>query len=287
MLKSIFVLLMATQNCLLQDAGSNQPIEVADPQIKNLEWNRYVSKNFVILSINNEKGKELTESLETLKTSALTRWGFPDVKFSKECRVFVVPDYDLLKKLFNLNVGKVQLRKELNVIWCVGDEMPNKSILPYLTQVCLSEYENTESVLLPLWFKRGCITLNNSVADVRENLKSFNDVARKEQFAHSADQMFTFTDDDFNKQTTENKKLFDQQAACLCLLLRKEFGEVKLQGFLRMSSRNKVDDLLQLIYGFKSASQFDRSYVRFMKDLCADLADNQTPDSYLEIKSSK
>jgi hypothetical protein len=24
-----------------------------------------------------------------------------------------------------------------------------------------------------------------------------------------------------------------------------------------------------------------------MKDLCADLADNQTPDSYLEIKSSK
>jgi len=76
-----------------------------------------------------------------------------------------------------------------------------------LTQVCLSEYENTESVSLPLWFKRGCITLNNSVADVRETLKLFNDVARKEQFAHSADQIFSFTDDDFNKQTTENKKV--------------------------------------------------------------------------------
>ena len=249
MLKSIFVLLMATQNCLLQDAGSNQPIEVADPQIKNLEWNRYVSKNFVILSINNEKGKELTESLETLKTSALTRWGFPDVKFSKECRVFVVPDYDLLKKLFNLNVGKVQLRKELNVIWCVGDDKPQKSLMPLLTQVCISEYESVQNTILPVWFKRGSILLSNPVSDIRESLKSFNDVARKEQFTHSAEQVFSTTDDEYNKQTNENKNLFDQQSACLCLMLRKEFGEVKLQGFLRLQNKNRPESLLDMIYG--------------------------------------
>ena len=72
---------------------------------------------------------------------------------------------------------------------------------------------------------------------------------------------------------------------CLCLMLRKEFGEVKLQGFLRLQSKNKPETVLGMIYGFKSYSQFDRQYVRYMKDLCADLADDHTPDSYLEIKS--
>jgi uncharacterized membrane protein YeaQ/YmgE (transglycosylase-associated protein family) len=191
-----------------------------------------------------------------------------------------VPDYDLLKNLFNLNAGKAQLRKELNVIWCVGDDKPNKSLLPYLTQVCLYEYEVTESTTLPVWFKRGCILLNGSVTDVRQVLKSFNDIARKEQFTNSADQIFTTSEDDYNKQTNENKKIFDQQAACLCLMLRKEFGEVKLQGFLRLQSKNKPETVLGMIYGFKSYSQFDRQYVRYMKDLCAERPGDE-PIGYL------
>ena len=64
------------------------------------------------------------------------------------------------------------------------------------------------------------------------------DVARKEQFTHSAEQVFSTTDDEYNKQTNENKNLFDQQSACLCLMLRKEFGEVKLQGFLRLQEES-------------------------------------------------
>jgi plasmid replication initiation protein len=285
MLKNLFLIFFSLQNLSAQDQVSSVQLEAVDPQIKSLEWNRYTSKNFTILSIDNQKGKDLSETIESLKTSVLTRWGFPDVKFNKECRGVVVPDYDLLKNLFNLNVGKVQLRKELNVIWCVGDDKPNKSILPYLTQVCMYEYEVVESTTLPVWFKRGCIILNGSVVDVRQSLKSFNDIARKEQFTNSADQIFTTSEDDYNKQTNENKKIFDQQAACLCLMLRKEFGAVKLQGFLRLQSKNNPETVLGMIYGFKSYSQFDRQYVRYMKDLCADLADDHTPDSYLEIKS--
>ena len=285
MLKNLFFIFFSLQNLMAQDQATPVQVEAIDPQIKNLEWNRYTSKNFTVLSIDNQKGKDLSETIESLKSSTLTRWGFPDVKFTKECRVFVVPDYDLLKNLFNLNAGKAQLRKELNVIWCVGDDKPNKSLLPYLTQVCLYEYEVAESTTLPVWFKRGCILLNGSVTDVRQVLKSFNDIARKEQFTNSADQIFTTSEDDYNKQTNENKKIFDQQAACLCLMLRKEFGEVKLQGFLRLQSKNKPETVLGMIYGFKSYSQFDRQYVRYMKDLCADLSDDHTPDSYLEIKS--
>ena len=68
-------------------------------------------------------------------------------------------------------------------------------------------------------------------------------------------------------------------------MLRKEFGEVKLQGFLRLQNKNRPESLLDMIYGFKSFAQFDRQYVRYMKELCADVSDNLTPDSYLEIKA--
>jgi hypothetical protein len=291
-MKITIVSLLFLQNIFVQEKVPSPvfvspPIEVVDPEIKSLEWNRYVTKNFTILSIDNQKGKQLAETIDSLKSLSLTKWGFPDVKFTKECRVFCVPNYNLLKKLFNLNASKVQFRKDLNVIWCVVDDKMNKNLLSSITQVSLLEYETVWSTTLPVWFKRGCINLNNSVVDVKQSLKSFNDIARKEQFTHSADQIFTTTEDDYNKQSSENKRIFDQQSMCLCLMLRKEFGEVKLQGFLRLQAKNKPEDILNLVYGFKSYSQFDRQYVTFMKDLCADVSDDETPDSYLDVAAVK
>ena len=37
------------------------PLE--DPELKDLEWNRYVTKNFTILSIDNERGTLLAENI--------------------------------------------------------------------------------------------------------------------------------------------------------------------------------------------------------------------------------
>jgi len=257
------------------------PLE--DPELKNLEWNRYVTKNFTILSIDNERGKLLAENIEAMKASALVRWGFPDVTFTKECRVFCVPSYSLLKKFFNINSGRVQSRKDLNVIWFVLDDKPSKAILPLITQIALNEYEIAQKTILPFWFKRGAFILNGPVADIRQELTNFNDIARKEQFTHTAEQMLVSTEEEYNKQSAENKKIYDEQAVCLCLLLRKEFGEVKLQGFLRILSRNKPDIAIAVVYFFKDLASLDKSYVRFMKDLSADIVRNETPDSYLII----
>ena len=254
-----------------------------DPELKNLQWNRYATKNFTILSIDDDKGKKLSENIEFIKDKCLTRWGFPDVKFSKECRIFCVPNYDLLRKLFNLTASKTQLRKDLNVIWLVLDDDLLKSVEPYVTLVAFNEYEIEENTTLPLWFKRGAFVLNNDTEVVRQNLKSFYDSARKESFSHNAEQMFSFTDEEYNKQNVEGKRIFDMQAAYLALLLRKEFGEVKLQGFLRLQSKNKVDSVLQVVYGFKNYDQFDKNYVQFMKDLGARLNDSKVPDSYLTV----
>ena len=112
-MKITIVSLLFLQNIFVQEKVPSPvfvspPIEVVDPEIKSLEWNRYVTKNFTILSIDNQKGKQLAETIDSLKSLSLTKWGFPDVKFTKECRVFCVPNYNLLKKLFNLNASKVQ-----------------------------------------------------------------------------------------------------------------------------------------------------------------------------------
>lgn len=257
------------------------PLE--DPELKNLEWNRYVSKNFVILSIDNQKGKELAETIEGLKSKSLSRWGFPDVTFSKECRIFAVPSYNLLKKLFNITAPRAQLRKDVNVLWVVLDDQLEKSVSPFLSQVALAEYETAQKTTLPFWFKRGAFGLSAVPADIRQELKNFEETARKEQFVHTAEQMLVGTEEEYNKQSAENKKIYDRQALCLCLLLRKEFGEVKLQGFLRILSRNKPDVSVAVVYGFKDLASFDKNYIRFMKDLTGDVTQNETPDSYLTI----
>lgn len=288
MIQIIVSFLFLSQGFFLQDPAA--PIEVVqpnDPELKDLVWNRYVTKNFTILSIDNAQGKKLADTIESYKTSSLTKWGFPDVKFTKECRVFCVPNYSLLKKLFNLNSSKVQFRKELNVIWMVLDGEHEKSALPPITQVALTEYELVHNSSLPLWFKKGCSNLNNSVDDVKKNLKFFHDVAKREQFSHTAEQMFLLTEDEFNKQNIDSRKTFENQAVCLTLMFRKEFGEAKLQGFLRLQTKNKPEVVLKLVCGFDGFAQFDKKYVSYMKDLCGDIADDKTPDFYLQVSATE
>ena len=72
----------------------------------------------------------------------------------------------------------------------------------------------------------------------------------------------------------------------MCLFLRKEFGEAKLQGFLRLSSKNKVEDVFKMIYGFDSFCDFDLSYGRFNKDLKIALNKKLVPNYYLTISKS-
>lgn len=258
-----------------------------DPELKNLQWNRYVSKNFVILSIDDEKGKKFADNIELYKKLALTRWGFPDVQFSRECRVFCVPSYSLLKKLFNLSSSRAQDRKDLNAIWLVLDDAPENSAMPFITQVALGELEIAEKTVLPFWFKRGAMVLNASADSVRTAFASQSVVVRKEQFSHTAEQLLVSTEEEYNKQSAESKKLYDVQAAGLCLLLRKEFGEAKLQGFLRILSRNKPDVAVETVYGFKDLTEFGNSYMTFMKELCLDIVYNKTPNAYLTITPAK
>lgn len=255
-----------------------------DPDLKNLEWNRYTAENIVILSIDNEHGKWLSENIDKVRSWCLTRWGFPESKFTKECRIFCVPNKDLLKKLFNLEQSKVELRKDLTVLWVVLDDKPTRILPPLLTQICLAEFESKHNVKIGWWFKRGASQLNGIVPDIRQSVSGLNDMLRKDQPIFVSEKMFAMTEEDYLKESVENRRIFDQEAIALCIMLRKEFGEAKLQGFLRIASNNNSQDVLKVVYGFSGYGHFDKQYIRFMRDLTSDVLNNKTPDSYLEIR---
>lgn len=285
---ALFLLISSFVVAQAQDA----PTEVQqkdDPELKDLQWNRYETGKLVVVSIDKELGEKLSESLSEMKSDVLTRWGFPDVELGKECRIFCVPKLGLLTKLFNLSAPRMQARKELYAIWTVLDQDLQKSVAPYLTSVMLLEYEAKEGIALPMWFKRGAHRLASGPDDVRQQLTDYHATARREQFAYTAQKMFMYSEDEYNKQSAENKKAFDLQAMCLCLMLRQELGEAKLQGFLRLQNRNKPESVLRAIYGYDgftgSPRSFEEKYYDFIKDLTNEAADGKVPDSYLTIRS--
>lgn len=287
LMKKILLFLLIAFFCATAQSQENSTAPVEDAELKNLQWNRYVNKRFTIVSIDNNLGGLLADDIQDIKAKSLERWGFPDLPLSKECRIFCVPSQSILSKLFNLSFPKIQIRKELNVIWTVLDKDLDKSVLPYVTQVALSEYEMKDSIVLPTWFKRGAQRLSASPDEIMANLRDFNATAKREQFAFSAEQMFIFTEDEYQKQNAESRNNFDMQAVCLCLMLRKEFGEAKLQGFLRLQNRNKPESVLKVIYGFVNFTGFENKYYEYIKDLTADVVDRRTPESYLAIVAAE
>jgi len=263
-----------------------------DPALKDLVWNRYTSKNFVIMSIDNAQGKWMSENLDNIKTWCIERWGFPDFQFTKECRVFCVPNKALFKKLFNLDESKVEVRRkdgtiEVTAMWLVLDDKPARVVPKQLSKICFAEFEQKYNVALPFFAKNGMTLLNGTISDIRTDIVYLGGHIQKDQPIFISEKMFSMTEDEYENSSAENKRIFDCQSAALCLFLRKEFGEAKMQGFLRMSARNSPKDVLLIIYGFNSYSQFDQSYLRYMKDLYREVFASKTPDTYLEIRPVK
>jgi hypothetical protein len=261
----------------------------SDPSIQNLAWNKWDTANFTILSIDEAQGRYLFENIEQMKTWVLSRWGLPDVKFSAQCKVLCVPNKDLLKKLFRLDNSQGEVRRNqdgtlnMTVLWLVLDTKPAEVIPPALTQVCLSEFEQSQRLKFPLWTYRGMSILNGTLPQIRADFGSLGGRIDTDQRMFFGNKLFMLTEDEWRKSDVETKKLYDQQAGAMCLLLRKEFGQKNFHSF--MSLQGSEQDLAK-VYGFRGYSEFDSTYKRFMKNLSADVTSGRTPDAYLQISPS-
>lgn len=262
----------------------NAKISVEDEEIKSLVWNRYVNKNFTVLSIDDKQGYWLYKNIDQINDWCVSRWGLPKIDFSKECRIFCVPNKSLLKKLFGLENSRVEVRKkdgevDITVLWLVLEETEFHQVSPYLTRACFAELEQ-EGLKLSWWFTRSAEILSLPIKEIRDLLESSFEPSGSEA-------IFNTTFEDYQKLSAENKKLFDKKCLVLCLMLRKELGEIKLHSFLVVESKNKVEKSLNFVYGYSSIQEFEKKFLLFSNDLSKAIGSQKVPDSYLQITNVK
>lgn len=260
----------------------------ADESISSLKWNRYTTKNFTILSIDDKQGKWLEENLESIKKWCLSRWGFENIDFNKECRIFVVPNKEMLKTLFNIVEPKVEIRKkndelDLSVVWLSLDSNPANVIPTFITHVCLQNLQEKYKVKFDLWFERGISELNNTIPEAKDDLKGIAKNIIENNPMFTSEKLFNLKAEDFYKLSESKQQMFDNQSLALVLMLRKEFGETKLHNFVKTVPEQGYQTMLNKIYGFKNYDHFDKSYFTYLKDISNEIIKNKVPDSYIQI----
>jgi hypothetical protein len=266
-------------------------VESDDPALKDLVWHRWTAGRFTVLALNDQQGKYLAQNANSIKNWILTRWGLPDTPLSAECRLLCVYNVELMNKLFRLNQSRVEVRKDngspsIYVGWLLTDGAPEQTLAVPLTQVCLSEIDSRYQLGLGFWAKRGLGKLNMPVAAIRQEIMALTQHLQSQKSVYFSKTILNMDQASYDKLSAEDKTLFDRQCMVLCLLLRKEFGQAKLHTFMNAKSVNP-EQLLQRVYLFRDYGQFDVSLMRYMGDLCSDVAQNKTPDSYLNITPVK
>jgi hypothetical protein len=255
------------------------PLFANDSEIKDLKWHKFNTKNFVVLSIDESQGEKLANNIEKVKKMSLSRWGIKEETFSAECRVFSVSDKFLMKKLFQLDSSKVEIKRNqgkivLSIIWL----MPDDIAVP-ISEVCYAEINQKYNNKISYCLLRGMCLLNGSVDSIRKKLNY------KSGYVYYSKNLFGMTFNKWEELSIESKQLFDKESIILCLLLRKEFGEVKMHQFFEAEKSLSPEESLKFVYGFSDYKQFDSSLMIYMKDLCSDIIAGKTPDLYLEVKS--
>lgn len=252
--------------------------------VDDLQWNRYTTNgNFVVLSIDDNQGKWLAENLDRIRSITLSKWGLETFDSKAEVRIFCVPSHDLLKKLFSIEKPRIEKRDNLTVVWLVLGNDLSQDMSAYLDETIFFDYEQNTKKELPFWFKRGATLLANNANHINDELKELKNSFDSNKLL-STDRLFKMDPEAFDKESQENKQLYDRQAAVLCLMLRKEFGVVKMKSFLEISPRQGVEKSLQLIYSFNGVNHFSKQYVHYLRDLCSQAIQDKILASYLEVK---
>jgi hypothetical protein len=233
--------------------------------IKDLIWNRYQTDNFTILSIDKKQGEYLFKNIESIKKECLRRWGLKDTVLSKDCRIMVTPNKELLRRLFGLQSHRIEFRDNVAAIW-LDSENPNEfndSVKEVITEVCFRDLDPSLSFVAC----KGLSNLNTSLDNIKQILSRVMETQPGTNF-------LKVTEKDYQKMNQENKDKFDTESLVFCLMLKKEFGSNKLlEYFLGKNEK---------ICGFDSKS-LNSSYNRYYRDIFNELKKDKIPDSYLNI----
>lgn len=252
-----------------------------DGVASNQNWEVWETPNFEVGSYDLSQGEYVYQHIEAAKSQFYARWGLPDIKFSVPCRVLFAPNKDIFRSSFHLDSSNAKVymgsdnKPNLIVLWVLLDRPFDEAIAKVLAIACLKEY-SFAGHSVAFWVQRGLPSL--SEYSVAENLVRFKNMIEKDQKMFFSNSLFSVREDQWQQMTLENKKLFDDGAACLCLLFRKEYG-CNIFGesiFIEMNESN-----LKILLGFESFNKFDLTFKRYMYYVGADIEAGRMPISYL------
>lgn len=260
--------------------------DTKDNDLKNLQWNRYVDGNFTVLSIDDKQGRWLIKKIPDILYSSAKDWSIDPksfVSFSKECRIFCVPNKDLLKKLFDIDSSRVELRKnsnneiEISVIWLSLDSFDVDLVSPFLLRPAFFEF-GEKNFYFPWWFIRSTELLNSSLKLKVDTLSRFLDSDK----LISCETILKTSYQDYLKLIKEDQEKFDAQSLILTLMLRKELGLIKFYSFVSADSPyENLEDRLKKVYGYLDMGDLQNKYSMFYRDFLEDFTLNKVPVSYL------
>lgn len=260
-------------------------------EIQGLQWNRWTSKNFVVLSLDDKQGQYLHKNLELVKTWTLSRWGFYDVDFSAECKIICVTDPALFLKMFHLKQTKVEIHRtnegkiKSSVIFLLLDDLPSKTVPGPLTEICLSEFSQKYNINFDWWVYRGVVLLNGSVGQIKSQIIGMKQHLERDDPIFFSKSLLEMSKERYLQSPEETRLLFDKSALLFCLLLRKEFGQDQFHAFLKKSKEPEL--AIKSVLGFKDYADLDRTFKRYMVDITRDIRNSRTPDHYLQIIEKK
>jgi len=257
-------------------------------EIEGLQWNRWTSKNFVVLALNDSYAKYLNEHLESVKTWTLARWGLFDVDYSVPCKFICVDDPAVFEKLFKLKKTKIEVRRDdkgkikETVIFLLADNSPSHCVPGPLTEISLAEFGQKYDTEFGWWTYRGMTLLNGSLDQIRGRISYMKSPIEKNSQLFFGKSLLELKRDQYEKLSDAEKALFDSSAVLFCLMVRKEFGQDKFHHMMKDSIANPEASLSDRL-GFRSYAEFDKTFKRYMIDLSGDVVSNKTPDRYLQI----
>ena len=190
--------------------------------------------------------------------------------------------------MFGIDSSKVEVRRkdgdiEISVLWLVLEEKKPSQVAPYLARASFAEFEH-QGLIVPWWFIRSAEILSSSGNEIKTILNGVTSFDNKKL---NCEAVFNTKLEEYQKLSDEDKKLFDQKCLVLCLMLRKELGEVKLQGLLTLENKNKIEKVLNFVYGYSSIQEFEKKFSLFCNDLSRAVVKKEIPDSYLQINRRK
>lgn len=299
---TVLFLFVGTVSCFAQQtvtvervtlpAEVRQEINVpsTDPDIKDLQWNRWTSDSFVVCSINDKQAQYLVANLENIKNWVYQRWGFGNLDFVTECRLICVDDPKLYKKFFDLEESRAEIRydKDTNkpnliVIFYLLDQPPSATVPGPLTEVCLFNLDEKFDIKSPTWAVRGMRGLNGTLPSIKTKFTELDLRIQQNQALYFSRGIFEMTPDQYKALDESQRKLYNNSATAMCLYLRNEYGQDKFHSFYyNIGKGAKPADTLKTVYGY-TYQEIDERYKRFLIDVTTGLRDGSVRNSYLQV----